>query len=50
MRNTLSVTDYVKASFKERKTSELYYQPTDRMMKACILPWDKLPKKDCFLD
>ena len=35
---------------KPRKHSELQYQPTDRMMKASILPWDKLPKKECFLD
>ena len=38
------------SSFKKRKTSELMYQPTDSIIKSKILPWGKLPTKDCFLD
>ena len=50
VRNNLSVADYIKGSFKKRKTSELMYQPTDSIIKSKILPWGKLPTKDCFLD
>ena len=48
----MSVKEFVSLNSNSLRLSKtpLRYHPTGRMDKQCILPWDKLPPKTCYLD